>query len=270
MKFNHLGQAIELRADVKNGPEPVSAPQVKHLIRTGSTSALFHLSLLPTNHPDPPQHHLPHPVPAIEALLHHYQHIFQTPPTLPPLREVTHRINLLPSTSLVNVRPYRYPYFQKTEIERQVSDLLSAGLIRPSTSLYSSPVLLVKKKDDTWRMCVDYRTLNAVTIRDHFLIPTIDELLDELSQASWFSKLDLRKGFHQILMHEPDIEKTTFRTHQGHYEYGVMPFGLSNAPSTFQAAMNNLLTPFLKCFATVFFDDILVYSKSLSSHIQHL
>lgn len=119
-------------------------------------------------------------------------------------------------------------------------------------------------------MCVDYRTLNAITIHDHFPIPTIDELLDELGQVSWFSKLNLRQGFHQILMHEPNIEKTTFRTHQGHYEYSVMPFGLSNTPSTFRAAMNNLLTPFLRCFATVFFDDILVYSKSLSSHIQHL
>lgn len=110
-------------------------------------------------------------------------------------------------------------------------------------------------------MCVDYRALNSATVCDRFPISTIDELLDELGHASWFSKLDLRQGFHQILMHAPDVEKTTFRTHQGHYEYQVMPF---------QAAMNSLLTPFLRRFAAVFFDDILVYNKSLSSHLQHL
>ena len=270
MRFNHLGREVKLHADVAIGPEPVSTTQVKRLIRTGSTSALLHLRILPTHQPEPPTAHLPHPIPAINNLLNRYQKLFQTPNHLPPPRDVTHRINLQPSTAPVNVRPYRYPHFQKTEIEKQVSNLLSAGLIRPSTSPYSSPVLLVKKKDGTWRLCVDFRSLNAVTVRDRFSIPTIDELLDELGQASWFSKLDLRQGFHQILMHELDIEKTAFRTHHGHYEYLVMPFGLCNAPSTFQAAMNSLLTPFLHRFATVFFDDILVYNDSLTSHILHL
>lgn len=119
-------------------------------------------------------------------------------------------------------------------------------------------------------MCVYYRALNAATVRDRFLIPTIDELLDELGSTAWFSKLDLRQGFHQILMHGPDVEKMAFRTHQGHYEYRVMPFGFCNAPSTFQAAMNILLTPFLRKFAAVFFDDILVYSRTLSLDLQHL
>ena len=269
MKFTHMGQPIELHADVSTGPTPISAPQVKRLLQTGAASALFHLKVIPNPQPDPLLH-LPHPIPAVQALLTQFHTLFQQPSSLPPPRSIVHHITLLPNTAPINVRPYRYPQFQKSEIEKQVSELLESGLIQPSMSPYSSPVLLVKKKDGTWRMCVDYRALNAATVRDRFPIPTIDELLDELGSATWFSKLDLRQGFHQILMHGPDVEKTAFRTHQGHYEYRVMPFGLCNAPSTFQAAMNTLLTPFLRKFAAVFFDDILIYSRTLASHLHHL
>lgn len=208
--------------------------------------------------------------PDLQAVLSEFEDVFQEPKTLPPHRALDHAITVHPNAPPVNSRPYRYSPMHKDEIERQVTEMLSSGLIVHSMSPYASPVLLVKKKDGQWRFCVDYRRLNNITIKNKFPLPIVDELLDELAGTKFFSKLDLRAGYHQIRMREEDEAKTAFKTHHGHFQFRVMPFGLTNATATFQCVMNSIFAKFLRKFVIVFLDDSLVYSASWTEHLGHL
>eukprot|EP00253_Pinus_taeda_P017847 PITA_17847 len=164
----------------------------------------------------------------------------------------------------------RHPKAYQDEIERTIHELLALGHIWSSTSPFASSVVLVKKKDDTLKMCIDYRALNKKTLKNRYPIPRIDELMDELRGARFFSKIDLRSGYHQIRVREQDILKTAFRCHYGHFEFLVMPFGLTNTPTTFQSCMNHIFRSHLRKFVLVFFDDILIYSRTWEEHLQHI
>ncbi|KAD0325810.1 hypothetical protein E3N88_44451 [Mikania micrantha] len=191
-------------------------------------------------------------------------------PGLPPVRQVEFRIDLVPGANPVAKSPYRLAPSEMQELSSQLQELLDKGFIRPSFSPWGAPVLFVKKKDGSFRMCIDYRELNKLTIKNRYPLPRIDDLFDQLQGATCFSKIDLRSGYHQLRVNNEDIPKTAFRTRYGHYEFVVMPFGLTNAPAVFMDLMNRVCRPYLDQFVIVFIDDILIYSKSEREHEDHL
>ncbi|KAJ9535649.1 LOW QUALITY PROTEIN: hypothetical protein OSB04_un001198 [Centaurea solstitialis] len=191
-------------------------------------------------------------------------------PGLPPTREVEFQIDLIPGATPVAKAPYRLAPSEVREMMTQIQDLLDKGFVRPSSSPWGAPVLFVKKKYGSLRMCIDYRELNKRTIKNKYPLPRIDDLFDQLQGASYFSKIDLRSGYHQVRVKEPDVPKTAFRTRYGHYEFLVMPFGLTNTPAVFMDLMNRVCRPYLDKSVIVFIDDILVYSKTKKEHEVHL
>jgi hypothetical protein len=191
-------------------------------------------------------------------------------PGMPPDRDIEFAIELQPETAPISKRPYRMPPAELAELKKQLQELLDKGFIRPSTSPWGCLALFVKKKDESLRLCVDYCPLKAVTIKNKYLLPRIDVLFDQLVGAKVFSKIDLRSGYHQIKIRASDIPKTAFSTRYGLYEYLVMSFGLTNAPTYFMYLMNLVFMPELDKFVVVFIDDILVYSRNEQEHIKHL
>lgn len=244
MTFTHNSQQITLSGQPTTPPKSLSNSQLHRALPTNAlaeTCTLLiwatqlntphYLALLP---PGPPDTLPQHPNPQLQRLLSEFSIVFGVPHDLPPPRAHDHHIHLMPNSQHVNIKPYRYPHCQKEAMSKLLVEMLQEGIFRASTSPFSSPLLVIKKKDGSWCFCVDYRALNSITIKDRFPIPTVDGLLDELCGAIVFSKIDLCSGYHQILLAMGDEHETAFRTIDGHFEFLVMPFGLTNAPSSFK------------------------------------
>ena len=212
--------------------------------------------------PDPQQ---------LAGLLTEFADVFAPLPAgLPPARKVDHAIKLEPGAEPAWRPTYRMSPLELQEVKKQLDDLLAKGWIQPSVSPYGAPILFVRKKEGSLRMCVDYRALNKQTIKNRYPLPRTDELLDQLHGAAVFSKIDLQSGYHQVRVAEDDVYKTAFRTRYGHFEFKVLPFGLTNAPATFMSFMHDVLRPYLDEFVVVFLDDILIFSKNEAEHLAHL
>ncbi|GKA15750.1 putative reverse transcriptase domain-containing protein [Tanacetum coccineum] len=215
--------------------------------------------------------HIPIDIETLIIRVREFPEVFpENLPSLPPVRQVEFQIDLIPGATPVARAPYRLAPSKMQELSNQLQELADRGFIRPSTSPWGAPVLFVKKKDGSFRMCIDYRELNKLTVKNRYPLPRIDDLFDQLQGSSVYSKIDLRSGYHQLRVRNEDIPKTAFRTRYGHYESQVMPFGLTNAPAVFMDLMNRVCKPYLDKFVIVFIDDILIYCHNKEEHANHL
>ncbi|GKV41043.1 hypothetical protein SLEP1_g48622 [Rubroshorea leprosula] len=242
----------------------LSAIQVSKGIKRGEDTYLAALKEYSTSFLDVPQE--------VQGILCEFDDVMppELPKKLPPRREVDHAIELEPGSKPPAMGLYRMAPPELEELRKQLKELLDAGFIRPSKAPYGALVLFQKKHDGTFRMCIDYRALNKITVKKKYPIPLIDDLFDKLGKARWFTKLDLRSGYWQVRIADGDEAKTTCVTRYGAYEFLVMPFGLTNAPATFCTLMNKVVHPFVDKFVVVYLDDIVVYSETLEEHVQHL
>ncbi|KAA0062823.1 ty3-gypsy retrotransposon protein [Cucumis melo var. makuwa] len=242
-------------------PQVISAMRASKLLSQGTWSILA--SLVDTREVDISL--------SSEPVVRDYLDVFpEELPGLPPHREIEFVIKLEPGTVPIFRAPYRMATVELKELKVQLQELLDKGFIRPSVSPWGAPVLFVKKKDGSMRLCIDYRELNKVTVKNRYPLPRIDDLFDQLQGATVFSKIDLRSGYHQLRIKDGDVPKTTFCSRYGHYEFIVMSFGLTNAPAVFMDLINRVFREFLDTFVIVFIDDILIYSKTEAEHEEHL
>ena len=278
LTLTHRGKRITLRADTPATADPtcgglcISALQLKRALKKGATCFL---ALVRDTDLNLEISSGAASVVETSALLQEFQDVLAGIPvsaSMPPKRDIDHAIELEPGSAPPHRGVIRLSPPELEELTRQLKELLEKGFIRPSVSPYGAPVLFVSKLKEpgALRMVVDYRALNKLTVKNKYPLPRIDDLLDRLHGAQVFSKIDLQSGYHQVRIKEEDIPKTAFRTRYGHYEWTVLPFGLTNAPATFQTLMNSVLRPFLDKFVLVYLDDVLIYSRSPEEHLHHL
>ncbi|KAJ0916254.1 putative nucleotidyltransferase, Ribonuclease H [Helianthus annuus] len=255
------GESLTIRGDTQYGlPEDVSMLKASRCLNRG---CVIYMAQVIIEEPKRKIEDLP--------VISEYPEVFPEELLgLSPDRQVEFRIDIIPGAAPIARAPYRLAPTEMKELRTQLDELLAKGFIRPSSSPWGAPVLFVKKKDGLMRLCIDYRELNKVTIKNRYPLPRIDDLFDQLQGASYFSKIDLRSGYHQLRVRDEDVHKTAFRTRYGHYEFPVMPFGLTNAPAAFMDLMNRVCKPYLDKFVIVFIDDILIYSKNQADHEKHL